>query len=119
MGLRVRLKAGFDISAYSPANQVILKALKKYGMMLADNGGDWFISGVPSAAWNDNDLRQLSLVHGSDFEIVDVSSLKVDPDSGATTSAPPPPPPPPPPSGAIFADGFESGTTAAWSVAVK
>ncbi len=117
MGLRVRLKASFDISAYSAPNQVILTALKKYGMMLADNGGDWFISGAPNPGWNDDDLSELGMVHGSDFEVVDVSSLIVDPDSGATGAAPPPPPPPP--SGSIFADGFESGTTASWSATAK
>jgi hypothetical protein len=117
MGLRVRLKAGFDISAFSAKNRVILTALKKYGMMLADNGGDWFISGAPNAGWNDSELSSLSQVHGSDFEVVDVSSLMVSPDSGATSTSPPPPPPPPP--GSIFTDGFESGSTASWSVTVK
>jgi hypothetical protein len=118
MGLRVRLKASFDISGFSAKNRVILTALKKYGMMLADNGGDWFVSGVPSPLWDDDDLSALKQVHGSDFEVVDVSSLRVDADSGATSTSPPPPPPPPP-SSSIFADGFESGSTAAWSVTVK
>lgn len=70
MGLRLRLKAGFDISGFSAANQVILTALKKYGMMVADNGGDWFITGAPDSRWNDLDLQWLTVVRGSDFEAV-------------------------------------------------
>lgn len=84
LGIRVRLKASVDISSYSAANQVILTAMKKYGMMLADNGSPWFVSGAPDRRWDDDDLRQLRNLHGSDFEVVDVSSLMVDPDSGAT-----------------------------------
>lgn len=83
MGQRFRLKADFDISGFSPEVQVILRALKKYGMMLADNGGAWFISGVPDERWNNDVLvPELHQVKGSDFEAVDVSSLMVDPDSG-------------------------------------
>jgi hypothetical protein len=83
MGIRVRLKASVDISGFSTANQVILTALKKYGMMLADNGSPWFVSGAPDRRWDDEDLHELQTLHGSDFEVVDVSSLMVDPDSGA------------------------------------
>jgi hypothetical protein len=82
MGARFRLRAGFDISGFSAANQVILRALKKYGMMLADNGSAWFLSGAPDARWNNDDLHNLGLLKGSDFEAVDVSSLLVDPNSG-------------------------------------
>jgi len=82
MGIRVRLKASVDISSFSPANQVILTALKKYGMMLADNGAPMFISGAPDSRWDDDDLHTLTTLHGGDFEVVDVSSLMVDPDSG-------------------------------------
>lgn len=82
MGIRVRLKASVDISGFSTANQVILTALKKYGMMLADNGSSWFVSGAPDRRWDDDDLHQLQTLHGSDFEVVDVSSLMIDPDSG-------------------------------------
>ncbi len=81
MGIRVRLKASFDVSGFSPANQVILAGLKRYGMILADNGSPWFISGAPDRRWDDDDLRALKTVRGSDFEVVDVSSLIVDPDS--------------------------------------
>ncbi|HEY2772488.1 MAG TPA: hypothetical protein VGK20_00415 [Candidatus Binatia bacterium] len=82
MGIRVRLKNTVDISGFSAANQVILTALKKYGMMLADNGANWFISGAPDRRWDDDDLHQLTTLHGSDFEVVDVHSLMTDPNSG-------------------------------------
>ena len=84
MGLRLRLQPGFDVSSFSPRNQVILTALKRYGIILADNGSSWFLSGVPDARWDDDELHALSALHGSDFEAVDESSLMVDPDSGAT-----------------------------------
>lgn len=70
MGMRVRLKASFDISQYSPPIQVILRALKKYGMFVADNGGGWFLSGAPDQRWNDDVLSMLKTVKGSDFEVV-------------------------------------------------
>jgi Uncharacterized protein contain chitin-binding domain type 3 len=90
MGQRFRLKASFDISGFSPEVQVILRALKKYGMILADNGSNWYISGVPDSRWNDDTLvGELRLVKGSDFEAVDESSLMVDPDSGKVSSSPP------------------------------
>lgn len=83
MGQRFRLKAGVDVSAFSPVNQIILQALKTYGMFLADNGSDWFFSGVPDDRWDNDDLHQLQeLIHGSDFEAVDSSALMSDPDSG-------------------------------------
>jgi len=82
MGARFRLKADFNISGYSAANQVILTALKKYGMMLADNGSAWFLSGAPDSRWDNNDLHLLGNIPGSAFEAVDVSSLMIDPNSG-------------------------------------
>ena len=82
MGARFRLRASFDISGYSAANQVILRALKKYGMMLADNGSAWYISGAPDSRWDNDDLHKLGQVLGSDFEAVDVSGLMIDPNSG-------------------------------------
>ena len=82
MGIRVRLKASVDISGFSPVNQVILTALRKYGMFLADNGSSWFVSGAPDSRWDDDELHALTQLHGSDFEVVDESSLMVDPDSG-------------------------------------
>jgi hypothetical protein len=80
MGQRFRLRASFDTSGFSREVQVILRALKKYGMILADNGSAWFISGAPDERWNNDVLRELRQVHGSDFKAVDVSSLMVNPD---------------------------------------
>jgi hypothetical protein len=82
MGARFRLRAGFNISGFSAANQVILVALKKYGMMLADNGSAWYVSGAPDSRWDNDDLHNLGLLHGSDFEAVDVAGLMIDPNSG-------------------------------------
>lgn len=83
MGQRFRLKADVDLSNFSPTNQVILQALKTYGMLLADNGSDWFLSGLPDDRWDNDDLHMLpERIHGSDFEAVESSSLMVDPDSG-------------------------------------
>jgi hypothetical protein len=81
MGTRLRLRADFDISNFSATNQIILTALKKYGMMIADNGSAWYISGAPDPRWNDDDLHNLGQVTGADFEAVDVSPLMVNPDS--------------------------------------
>jgi hypothetical protein len=75
MGLRVRLKADFDITKFSASNQVILRGLKKYGMLLADNGGDWFVSGAPHPRWNDDDLHSLKKVKGSDFDAVETGAI--------------------------------------------
>jgi len=83
MGQRFRLRADFDISDFSPEVRVILQAMKRYGLILADNGSAWYISGAPDERWdNDTLVGELSQVHGSDFEAVDESSLMVDPDSG-------------------------------------
>lgn len=71
MGLRLRLKQSFDITPFSPAVQVILTALKTYGMFVADNGSDWYISGAPSESWDDDALHELHDVPGSAFEVVD------------------------------------------------
>ncbi len=86
MGQRFRLKAGVDISGFSAINRVILQAMKTYGIIMADNGSNWFISGEPNESWDDDDLHQLGNIKGSDFEAVDVSSLMVDPDSGQVVS---------------------------------
>jgi len=82
MGQRFRLRAGFDESGFSPEVRVILRSLKKYGMMLADNGSPWYVSGAPDERWNNERLRELRRLRGSDFEAVDVSPLQVNPDSG-------------------------------------
>ncbi len=75
MGLRVRLKAGFDVSPYQGRGRVILDALKKYGMIVADNGGSWFITGAPDKRWNDDEMHALTHVPGSAFEAVDTGPI--------------------------------------------
>lgn len=75
MGLRLRLKASFDISGFPPNVQVILRALKKYGMFVADNGANWFIQGSPSPSWNDSELATIKAVKGSDFEVVRTGTI--------------------------------------------
>lgn len=82
MGARLRLKASLDLSGYAPDVRVILQGFKDYGIILADNGSDWFLSGAPDPRWNDDVLRQLRRVRGADFEVVDVAGLMIDPDSG-------------------------------------
>ena len=69
-GARIRLKAGFDASSYSATNKIILTAMKKYGLILADIGSNLYITGAPDERWNNDDLRLLGQVHGSDFEVV-------------------------------------------------
>ena len=82
MGLRLRLKANYDISGFSPEIQVILQAMKTYGLILADNGSAWYISGTPDERWNNDILREMKSIHGSNFEAVDVSEWMIDLDSG-------------------------------------
>lgn len=94
MGQRFRLKADYDTSGFSPEVQVILRAMKKYGIILADNGSAWYISGAPDERWNNSVLRELRQVTGSAFEAVDVSSLMADPDSGQVRSGDPQTPTP-------------------------
>jgi len=102
MGQRFRLKASFDISSFSPAMRVILTAMKRYGIILADNGSAWYVSGAPDSRWNDDDLvSSFHRILGSAFEAVDTSSLMISANSGQARPAPlpplPPAPPPPPP----------------------
>jgi hypothetical protein len=72
MGLRLRLKANFDLTRYHGHSLVILKALKTYGMIVADNGSSWFITGAADSRWNDTDLNQLKTVPGAAFEVANV-----------------------------------------------
>ena len=82
MGIRVRLKASFDISVYSHDVRVILQALKDYGMFLADNGTpSWNIDGINDSRWNNSILKQLETIEGSNLEVVDESGLMIDPNS--------------------------------------
>ncbi|MEY2423727.1 MAG: hypothetical protein QOI95_3794 [Acidimicrobiaceae bacterium] len=96
MGLRLRLKAQVDIASYPHDDQVILQAMKTYGVIVADNGSPWYMTGVPDERWDNDVLQQLRNVRGSDFEAVDESSLMLSSSSGAVRNGPPPPPPPPP-----------------------
>ena len=82
MGSRLRLKAGVNISSYPAQVQVILRALQDYGMILADTGDALNISGTPDPRWNDPTLLAMEGIRASDFEVVDVSSLMIDPNSG-------------------------------------
>jgi hypothetical protein len=82
MGARFRLKAAYDISGFPPEMQVILQAMKTYGIMLADNGSNWYVSGAPDERWNNDMLHLLDVLTGNDFEAVDTSGLVADPNSG-------------------------------------
>ena len=75
IGMRIRLNANFDISGFSPTNQIILKAMKQYGMILADNGGYMFFQGTPDPRWDDNDLNALKAIPSSDFEVVKMAPV--------------------------------------------
>jgi len=75
MGMWVRLKSSFNIDGFSPNVQVILKALKRYGMILADNGSDFYVSGAPDPRWVNEEMRQLSRVKGRDLEVVKSGEL--------------------------------------------
>jgi hypothetical protein len=75
MGMRVRLKSSFNVGGFSPAMQVILRALKKYGMILADNGSNWYVSGAPDPRWSDDELNTLKALKGSDFEVVKMGTV--------------------------------------------
>jgi hypothetical protein len=75
MGLRVRLKASVDISRFGPQSQVVLRALQRYGMMLADNGASWCAGGSPDARWDDDDLHRLGELTGADIEVVDTTTF--------------------------------------------
>ena len=75
MGLRIRLKAGVNIASFPRQARVVLRALQRYGMILADNGSPWYVSGAPSPRWNNDALHALGRLTGADFEDVDTSSL--------------------------------------------
>jgi hypothetical protein len=94
MGQRFRLKSSFNTSGYSSQAQIVLNALKKYGMILSDNGAPWYITGVPDERWNNDVLHTLHQITGSDFEAVDSSSLMMNQDSGKALITPIVTPPP-------------------------
>ena len=87
IGMRLRLKAGFNISSYSASNQVILKAMQQYGLIVADNGSNMFFQGTPDARWNDSDLHNLGNVDASAFEVVQMGT-KYDSGTAPTGAVP-------------------------------
>jgi hypothetical protein len=76
MGLRLRLRHNYPVRTHPPQARVVLRALKRYGMLVADNGSSWYISGAPDPGWDNDDLHTLHRVKGSDFRVVDTSSLR-------------------------------------------
>ncbi len=71
MGLRLRLKADYSLAGFHGESLIVLEALKRYGLIVADNGSPWYITGAPNSHWNDEDLEQIKQVPGSAFEAVD------------------------------------------------
>jgi hypothetical protein len=90
MGLRFRLKANVDISGFTPRMQVILRTMKKYGIIVADNGSNWFFQGTHDDRWDDDELGSLKSLHGRDFEVVDISSWMERPGFDSNSAAVPP-----------------------------
>jgi hypothetical protein len=76
MGLRLRLRRNYPVADFPPQAQVVLRALKRYGMIVADNGSSWYVSGAPDPGWDNDDLHTLHRVKGSDFRVVDTSTLR-------------------------------------------
>jgi len=75
MGLRVRLRANVNVSSFPRQARIVLRALQRYGMILADNGSPWYVSGAPNRRWSNDDLHSLGRLSGANFEVVDTSSL--------------------------------------------
>ena len=75
MGQRLRLKRSFDTSRFPRQSRVVLQALKRYGAIVADNGSPWYVSGIPSRRWNNDDLHSLHRLPGSAWEVVDSTRL--------------------------------------------
>jgi hypothetical protein len=101
MGARFRLRAGFDTSRYGPATRAVLTAMKQYGMILADNGSNWYFQGAAEGGWSDTMISELKTVPAGQFDAINEASLMLDPNSAqarqpGTPPAPPAPPPPPP-----------------------
>ena len=87
MGLRLRLKSSVNISGFPRVDRIILQALKTYGMIVADNGSAWYLSGVPSASWSNDQLHELGAIVGADFQVVDESCLELSASSAAASVA--------------------------------
>jgi len=75
MGQRVRLRRGFDVSRFPRQSRVVLRALQRYGALVADNGSAWYVSGAPHPGWDNDDLHSLQRVRGADFEVVSTGRL--------------------------------------------
>jgi len=90
MGLRFRLKADFDVSGFTPRLQVILRTMKKYGIIVSDNGSNWFVQGTHDDRWDNDELHALKSLHGDDFEVVDISSWMERPGFDSNSAAVPP-----------------------------
>jgi hypothetical protein len=75
MGMRLRLRAGFDINGLTGQAKVIAAAMQRYGLIVADNGSNWFFQGAPALGWNDDDLNQLKSIAGTEFEVVDTGPV--------------------------------------------
>jgi len=90
MGLRFRLKSDFDISGFTPRMQVILRTMKKYGIIVSDNGSNWFVQGTHDDRWDNDELHSLKSLHGGDFEAVDISSWMERPGFDSNSAAVPP-----------------------------
>ena len=76
MGMRLRLSASFDIGSLTGQAKVIAAAMQRYGLIVADNGSNWFFQGAPDPGWDDNDLNQLKGISGSAFEVVDTGPVR-------------------------------------------
>jgi hypothetical protein len=76
MGLRVRLKAGVNIATLPPQARIVAQAMKTYGLILADNGSNWYVGGAPSPKWSNDQLHALGRLTGADFEVVDTAKLR-------------------------------------------
>ena len=76
MGLRLRLRADFPTRGFPPQARVVLEALKRYGMILADNGSSLYVTGAPDPRWDNDDLHALGRVTGADFEVVDTARVR-------------------------------------------
>jgi hypothetical protein len=92
MGAWFRLKAGFDLSPFRPDTQVVLRGMQRHGLILADNGSNWYFTGTSEPGWDNALLDQLKTIPAGAFEAVDASSLMADPNSGRVASAPAPSP---------------------------
>ena len=76
MGLRLRLRADYPVDGFSPLMRAVVVAMQRYGIILADNGSDWYVTGAPDARWGDGDLvHELDVLTGDDFEVVDTGDI--------------------------------------------